>query len=118
MIASFRKFRVKRWTFFMLEIGRGYFFFQAEDGIRDDLVTGVQTCALPIFARVASFMLLAAPRLSLLHGASIVSASGVIDQAVDCMLRRRHRTQFNSTNRTNRVSRESAAPAVTVTGIG
>src|SRR5947208_10638901 len=28
----------------------GFFFFQAEDGIRDDLVTGVQTCALPIFA--------------------------------------------------------------------
>src|SRR5207244_9226954 len=27
-----------------------YFFFQAEDGIRDDLVTGVQTCALPIFS--------------------------------------------------------------------
>src|SRR5947208_7219567 len=26
----------------------GFFFFQAEDGIRDDLVTGVQTCALPI----------------------------------------------------------------------
>src|SRR5438552_13580873 len=28
-----------------------FFFFQAEDGIRDDLVTGVQTCALPIFER-------------------------------------------------------------------
>src|ERR671923_1204844 len=27
------------------------FFFQAEDGIRDDLVTGVQTCALPIWRR-------------------------------------------------------------------
>src|SRR5947208_8120519 len=26
-----------------------FFFFQAEDGIRDDLVIGVQTCALPIF---------------------------------------------------------------------
>src|SRR2546425_9344759 len=26
----------------------GGFFFQAEDGIRDKLVTGVQTCALPI----------------------------------------------------------------------
>src|SRR5690606_40959637 len=26
------------------------FFFQAEDGIRDFHVTGVQTCALPIFA--------------------------------------------------------------------
>src|SRR5256885_8407508 len=27
-----------------------YFFFQAEDGIRDYKVTGVQTCALPILA--------------------------------------------------------------------
>src|SRR5438105_12371961 len=27
------------------------FFFQAEDGIRDPLVTGVQTCALPISRR-------------------------------------------------------------------
>src|SRR5699024_12005322 len=27
------------------------FFFQAEDGIRDRNVTGVQTCALPIFPR-------------------------------------------------------------------
>src|SRR5437763_2857174 len=27
------------------------FFFQAEDGIRDTSVTGVQTCALPIFVR-------------------------------------------------------------------
>src|SRR5690606_40057667 len=26
-----------------------YFFFQAEDGIRDFHVTGVQTCALPIY---------------------------------------------------------------------
>src|SRR5690625_480806 len=26
-----------------------YFFFQAEDGIRDGHVTGVQTCALPIY---------------------------------------------------------------------
>src|SRR5690606_41087055 len=28
-----------------------YFFFQAEDGIRDFHVTGVQTCALPILVR-------------------------------------------------------------------
>src|SRR5205085_3135914 len=27
-----------------------YFFFQAEDGIRDLTVTGVQTCALPIWS--------------------------------------------------------------------
>src|SRR6266496_5135534 len=30
-----------------------FFFFQAEDGIRDLYVTGVQTCALPISARRA-----------------------------------------------------------------
>src|SRR2546421_7545 len=28
--------------------GAFFFFFQAEDGIRDLIVTGVQTCALPI----------------------------------------------------------------------
>src|SRR5438093_3208104 len=30
-----------------------FFFFQAEDGIRDWSVTGVQTCALPIWANLA-----------------------------------------------------------------
>src|SRR2546422_5615823 len=29
-----------------------FFFFQAEDGIRDVAVTGVQTCALPIWRRI------------------------------------------------------------------
>src|SRR5438445_8485504 len=40
--------------FFMVEsalIFVFFFFFQAEDGIRDIGVTGVQTCALPIFIR-------------------------------------------------------------------
>src|SRR5947209_9733207 len=41
-----------------------FFFFQAEDGIRDIGVTGVQTCALPIFTveglpRLVGSMLLA-----------------------------------------------------------
>src|SRR5437764_5180327 len=31
---------------------RVFFFFQAEDGIRDTSVTGVQTCALPILIKV------------------------------------------------------------------
>src|SRR5206468_2783416 len=31
-----------------------FFFFQAEDGIRDLIVTGVQTCALPIYPHHAS----------------------------------------------------------------
>src|SRR2546422_5522527 len=29
-----------------------FFFFQAEDGIRDVAVTGVQTCALPIYDEI------------------------------------------------------------------
>src|SRR2546422_2871795 len=33
---------------------RIFFFFQAEDGIRDVAVTGVQTCALPILRRIHS----------------------------------------------------------------
>src|SRR2546426_2211590 len=37
--------------------GSFLFFFQAEDGIRDYKVTGVQTCALPI-SRYAAYVLL------------------------------------------------------------
>src|SRR3712207_6927866 len=33
-------------------VGMSLFVFQAEDGIRDIGVTGVQTCALPIYGRV------------------------------------------------------------------
>src|SRR5205823_9606710 len=39
---NFVFFILVMWYFF-------FFFFQAEDGIRDKLVTGVQTCALPIY---------------------------------------------------------------------
>src|SRR5437016_10529988 len=37
-----------------MEHYRPDFFFQAEDGIRDWSVTGVQTCALPIFRNTGS----------------------------------------------------------------
>ena len=39
----------------VLEVDRGKcnFFFQAEDGIRDYDVTGVQTCALPIYSVIS-----------------------------------------------------------------
>src|SRR2546430_6517705 len=39
---------VSRWTG-TISGASCFFFFQAEDGIRDLTVTGVQTCALPIF---------------------------------------------------------------------
>src|SRR5256714_10524416 len=38
-----------------------FFFFQAEDGIRDKLVTGVQTCALPICGAAELAVLFDAP---------------------------------------------------------
>src|SRR2546429_555076 len=40
------------------DASRCVFFFQAEDGIRDVAVTGVQTCALPIFRPVVQDYLL------------------------------------------------------------
>src|SRR5687768_11059408 len=41
-----------------------FFFFQAEDGIRDVAVTGVQTCALPICADIETTMAMARARPS------------------------------------------------------
>src|SRR5476649_2984182 len=41
-----RLLRLKRFS--TLTLNLLFFFFQAEDGIRDHCVTGVQTCALPI----------------------------------------------------------------------
>ena len=47
-----------------MKAAAGIFFFQAEDGIRDTSVTGVQTCALPIWA----FTLTALATHTELHG--------------------------------------------------
>src|SRR5256885_2877325 len=40
-----------------------FFFFQAEDGIRDYKVTGVQTCALPILRQLFVGIQVAGPQL-------------------------------------------------------
>src|SRR2546430_12487828 len=55
---------------------RIFFFFQAEDGIRDLTVTGVQTCALPISRRaqvqgLRAHALPPHPRLPLVHGSGL-----------------------------------------------
>src|SRR2546421_474452 len=55
-----------------------FFFFQAEDGIRDLIVTGVQTCALPIFeARVLNFTAYT-NRAMVVHYASIMAAAAYL----------------------------------------
>src|SRR2546429_4417436 len=44
-----------------------FFFFQAEDGIRDVAVTGVQTCALPICQPISATLREVQERTSLLR---------------------------------------------------
>src|SRR5216683_5451900 len=62
------------------------FFFQAEDGIRDLIVTGVQTCALPIWPSAIS---LSATRVLLLaHYPSDVAAGLLLGALIDRLVAR------------------------------
>src|SRR3989441_4137205 len=54
------------------------FFFQAEDGIRDKLVTGVQTCALPISRRVSDQNSKGVEFLMKKHKITVVKGTGVV----------------------------------------
>src|SRR3989449_3178944 len=56
-----------------------FFFFQAEDGIRDVAVTGVQTCALPI-SRARSYV---RPPLRLLEGRRLAAEAHALTDISD-----------------------------------
>src|SRR5690606_40069382 len=58
------------------------FFFQAEDGIRDFHVTGVQTCALPISAIVGAAMLEIGSGMSQVQGHVGIYVMGMVVAAV------------------------------------
>src|SRR2546430_9800505 len=47
-----------------------FFFFQAEDGIRDLTVTGVQTCALPILIAIRRIAITPRSMLSRIDGST------------------------------------------------
>src|SRR2546430_4971639 len=57
-----------------------FFFFQAEDGIRDLTVTGVQTCALPISPKNAALISLggSAYFISLPEGGKKITVNGEV----------------------------------------
>src|ERR671923_801456 len=61
-----------------------FFFFQAEDGIRDDLVTGVQTCALPICSGSRSASLHARRRASVRTSAKPIASGRSCSIGVSC----------------------------------
>src|SRR2546421_7752408 len=61
-----------------------FFFFQAEDGIRDLIVTGVQTCALPISGTVLNAE---AARRCLDAGAHFLVSPGLNLQTVELAVR-------------------------------
>src|SRR5205823_10743616 len=62
-----------------------FFFFQAEDGIRDKLVTGVQTCALPIsFTPAGATWMCAMNTLSMLDEISRYATS--VPSSLNCSL--------------------------------
>src|SRR5699024_11570061 len=69
------------------------FFFQAEDGIRDRNVTGVQTCALPIFMGERRWR--AASKAGLATIPAIVRDTQDDSLLRDALLENIHRVQLN-----------------------
>src|SRR5699024_11679629 len=81
-----------------------FFFFQAEDGIRDRNVTGVQTCALPIFPAVQQNM-----AVGLLHTGSVGSlqkGNQVADVGVDIAVRQQAQKVHSLRSEERRVGKE------------
>src|SRR5256886_4011013 len=75
---------------------RIWYFFQAEDGIRDLTVTGVQTCALPIYELVmGERRLRAAQRAELTVIPAIVRQTADDAMLRDALLENIHRVQLN-----------------------
>ena len=70
-----------------------FFFFQAEDGIRDHCVTGVQTCALPIS-----------------YGGRI--RCGEVSDSSGCLLLRKPKIKFLGFRRSRQIGRASCRERV------
>src|SRR6266550_8808691 len=73
----------------MQSVALYFFFFQAEDGIRDVAVTGVQTCALPIF--VISGLLTSPQAVAIKNAGKMVGDREVIGLLFEELLSPRYR---------------------------
>src|SRR2546427_12887371 len=75
-----------------------FFFFQAEDGIRDLTVTGVQTCALPISRNfLRAFRIGSSSSTTRIWAGPVVSATQ--DSLVDALRRSRRRVGLDRPRR-------------------
>src|SRR2546430_5664841 len=69
--------------FLVQENSQRFFFFQAEDGIRDLTVTGVQTCALPISSITSAIV------FALMGSSATKISASVIDLSSALLISRR-----------------------------
>src|SRR5437762_7546351 len=78
---------LKRWLWSAVAC---FFFFQAEDGIRDTSVTGVQTCALPISSQsfAVSLCVSSSHRPIAIHGIDLGGVTLVHEAALQLHGRR------------------------------
>src|SRR5690348_18029898 len=98
-----------------------FFFFQAEDGIRDGRVTGVQTCALPIWCRIRppvaiplDEMMITGPRTALIafdsssvrdrKSTRLNSSHPSISYAVFCLKKKKKKHQPTNSQNTQKPS--------------
>src|SRR2546425_11937767 len=81
-----------------------FFFFQAEDGIRDKLVTGVQTCALPIYPNAATKLKKAAQTTACSGVSTRVETTVAIELAASWKPLMKSKTRATKTTRTTTVS--------------
>src|SRR5438309_7690616 len=95
-----------------------FFFFQAEDGIRDGTVTGVQTCALPIWPTSSAKTRIAAPPSPENKGALLFSFNLPATDDEKIQLAGEGETNFIRLERTYHVKLLTRTPGITIQEIG
>src|SRR5215475_14990679 len=91
-----------------------FFFFQAEDGIRDFHVTGVQTCALPIFnGKAPLFDVEAAIATQRKNVEALTAANRVAFEGVQAVFRRQAELVRESVDELSKASKEFTAASST-----
>src|SRR5688572_2350508 len=92
------------------------FFFQAEDGIRDLTVTGVQTCALPIYETLDGITILKGSEVDILPDGSLDYPDDLLGQMDFVVASVHSRFTMPQTEMTARLVKAMHNPYVTMMG--